>query len=160
MTMVALLQDVVFARFSLLGAKPDLVLMAVVVWALLRGSEEGMIWAFVGGFVLDLLSGGPLGAMSLSLMVISILASRQWGSELGSVFVQLILLGLGLCFLYHFLLLLTLGWSGYTVDWAYGLSRIAGPSAILNALLIPFVYQPLAWLDRRSRPEGLTFDGT
>jgi rod shape-determining protein MreD len=118
-----------------------------------------MIWAFVGGFVLDLLSGGPLGAMALALMVIAIVASRQWGRELGSVFVQLILLGLGLCFVYHFLLLLILSWSGYSVDWTFGLSRIAGPSAILNALLIPFVYQPLAWLDRRSRPEGLTFDG-
>ena len=159
MTLIALVQDVALARLSLLGARPDLVLMAVVVWSLLRGPEEGMIWAFVGGFVLDLLSGGPLGAMALALMVIAIVASRQWGRELGSVFVQLILLGLGLCFVYHFLLLLILSWSGYSVDWTFGLSRIAGPSAILNALLIPFVYQPLAWLDRRSRPEGLTFDG-
>jgi hypothetical protein len=31
---------------------------------------------------------------------------------------------------------------------------VAGPSALLNTVLAPFVRQPLAWLERRTRREG------
>ncbi len=156
--MIALTQNVVLTRVSILGGRPDLVFLAVVLWALLRGSAEGMVWAFIGGMVLDLFSGGPMGGITLSLLLVAFLAGRQWGRELGSVTLQLVLLALVLCFLYHVLLLLILGWTGYPVDWGYDLARVAAPSAVLNAVLAPFIYRPLVWLDRRTRPEGLTFD--
>lgn len=158
-TVAALVQVTLLSQVSLLGAQPDLVLLAVVAWGLLRGSAEAAVWAFFGGLLLDLLSGGPLGAVTLSLLVVAFVAGRQWGRELGSPFLQLVLLALGLCFAYHFLLLLILSWTGLSVGWAYNLLHVAAPSALLNGVLAPIVYQPLAWLDRRTRPEGLTFDG-
>jgi rod shape-determining protein MreD len=159
LTLVALIQDVVLSRISLLGARPDLLFLVIVVWSLLRGAGEGMIWAFIGGFVLDLLSGGPMGGFALSLILVALIAGRQWGSELGSALLQASLIVLALCFVYHVLLLIVLGWAGHSIDWAYGLSRVAAPSSIMNALLAPLVYVVLAWLDRRSRPEGISFDG-
>lgn len=158
MTLIALLQEAVLAPLSFMGARPDLVFLVVIAWGLLRGPAEGMVWAFIGGVVLDVFSGGPLGAMTLSLLVVAFLVGQQWGRELGSVSLQLLLLALVLNFLYHVILLVVLGWVGYPVDWVHSLSRVAAPSAILNAVLAPFAYQPLAWLDRRTRPEGLTFD--
>jgi len=155
----ALVQVTLLSQVSLLGAQPDLVLLAIVAWGLLRGSAEAMVWAFFGGLLLDLFSGGPLGAMTLALLVAAFVAGRRWGRELGSSFLQLILLALGLCFAYHVLLLLILSWTGLSVDWAHNLSHVAAPSALLNAVLAPVVYQPLTWLDRRTRLEGLTFDG-
>jgi rod shape-determining protein MreD len=146
-------------RLSVLGGRPNLIILAVIAWALRRGSAEGAVWGFMGGLLLDLFSGGPLGAMSLSLLVIGSVAGRRWGQQLGSTFLQIVLLALGLCFAYHVLLLLILGWTGVPVYWTYSLQRVAAPSAILNALLAPLVYVPLVWLDRRTRPEGLTFDG-
>jgi rod shape-determining protein MreD len=158
LTLCALVQDVVLTRVSLFGGQPNLVFLAVVSWGLLRGSAEGMIWAFIGGMVLDLFSGGPMGSITLALLLVAFVVGRQWGRELGSLTLQLVILALILCFLYHVLLLLTLVWTAYPVDWAYSLTRVAAPSAVLNAVLAPFVYRPLAWLDRRTRPEGLTFD--
>ena len=156
--MLALVQDIVLTQLSVAGGRFNVVLLAVVAWGLLRGPAESMIWAFIGGLMLDLFSGGPLGGITLALLIVAFLASRQWGSELGSVHVQLILLGLILSFLYHILLLIILSWRGYPVNWAYSLPQVAAPSAALNAVLAPFIYRPLAWLDRRTRPEGLTFD--
>lgn len=157
--MVALIQDVGLAQVSILGGRPDLVFLVVTGWALLRGSTEGATWAFIGGLILDLFSGGPFGAITFSLLLVTFLVGRQWGRELGSIFLQLVLLVLIACFAYHLLLLLVLGWTGYVVDWRYGLLHVAAPSAILNAVLAPFVHWPLAWLDRRSRPEGFSLDG-
>lgn len=155
---LALVQDVALTQLSVAGGRANLVLLAVVAWGLLRGPAEGMIWAFIGGMVLDLFSGGPMGGITLALLIVAFLAGQQWGSELGLAYIQLILVTLMLSFLYHILLLLVLGWRGYPVDWAYSLPRVAAPSAALNAVVAPFIYRPLVWLDRRTRPEGLTFD--
>lgn len=153
------MQDVTLSAVSVLGGRPDLVFLLVVGWAFLRGPAEGAVWAFVGGLLLDLLSGGPLGGIALALVLAAVLAGQQWGRELGSRLLQLVLLVLGACFVYHLLLLLVLTWTGYPVGWKYGLSHVAAPSALLNAALSPFVYRPLVWLDRRTRPEGPVLDG-
>ncbi len=130
-----------------------------MLWTFLRGPIEGAIWAFVGGLLLDLFSGGPFGGMTLSMMVAALFVGWRWGQELGSTTVQLVLLVLIACFAYHVLLLFIMGWTGYPVNWQYSLARVAGPSALLNAVLAPFVYRLMAWLDRRTRPTGLTFYG-
>jgi len=156
---VALVQDLGLAQVSLLGGRPDLVFLVVAGWAFLRGSVEGTVWAFIGGILLDLFSGGPFGAITFSLLLAALFVGQQWGRELGSTFLQLFLLVLITCFAYHLVLLLILGWSAHPVDWRYALSHVAAPSAVLNAVLAPFVHWPLSWLDRRTRPEGFTFDG-
>ncbi len=155
--MAALAQSTTLAGVSLFGARPDLVFLLVAVWAFLRGPIEGAVWAFIGGLLLDALSGGPFGGLALALLAAALLVGQQWGRELGSTAFQLMLLVLVACFLSHIVLLLVMTATGYPVDWPYALSHIAGPSALLNGLLAPLIYQPLSWLDRRTRPEGLTF---
>ena len=156
LTAAALAQSTAIAGVSLFGARPDLVFLLVVVWSFLRGSGEGAIWAFIGGVLLDALSGGPFSGFTLALLVAALLVGQQWGRELGSTTFQLVLLVLVACFVSHGVLLLTMSATGYSVDWQYALSHIAGPSGVLNALLAPVVHLPLSWLDRRTRPEGFT----
>jgi rod shape-determining protein MreD len=158
LTLLALLQDVVLTNVTLLGGHPDIVFLVVAVWAFLRGTIEGSVWAFIGGVILDLCSGGPFGGMTLALLAVAFILGQQWGQELGSTVLQLILLILIACFTYHVILLLVLGWIGQSVNWAYALPQVAAPSAILNAVLAPFVHWPLQWLNRRTRPEGFTLD--
>ena len=52
---VAIAQSTVMPHLTIMGVKPDLMLLAVMSWSLLRGSEEGLVWAFIGGLALDLL---------------------------------------------------------------------------------------------------------
>jgi rod shape-determining protein MreD len=75
----AILQSTLFKQLNFYGAVPNLVLIIVVAWGLLRGGRESYLWAFVGGLALDLLSGGPLGLSSLALLLIAALISLTEG---------------------------------------------------------------------------------
>jgi rod shape-determining protein MreD len=73
--LAALLEASVLPELTVAGAKPDLVLVMAIVAALMVGVEEGLVWAFVGGLMLDLiLPDRPLGATILSLLVVTGLA--------------------------------------------------------------------------------------
>ncbi|MGQ9522027.1 MAG: rod shape-determining protein MreD [Anaerolineae bacterium] len=157
LTVAALAQSTALAGISLFGARPDLVFLLVAVWAFLRGPIEGAVWAFIGGLLLDTLSGGPFGGFTLALLAAALLVGQQWGRELGSTAFQLAVLVLVAGFVAHGILLLAMSATGYPVNWPYVLAHITGPSAVLNALLAPVVHLPLSWIDRRTRPEGITF---
>lgn len=73
--LLAVLQSTTASRWQLGGVKPDLVLLMVIAGTLLYGGRSGILWAFVGGAVIDLFSGGPLGASSLAMMAAVLLVS-------------------------------------------------------------------------------------
>ena len=152
---VALAQTVLLARVDLLGARPDLMLLVVLTWAMVRGLEEGLVWGFAGGLIIDLLSGGPLGVSSLALLAVALLGGQPWGLGLGWRFLRLLLLTLFGVVAYHLILLTVLAWTGHAVAWGFSLTRVVVPSALLNVLLAPFVRPVLAWLERRTRREGI-----
>jgi rod shape-determining protein MreD len=68
MLVLAVIQATILPKFSILGFVPLLVLLVAVSWGLLHTLEEGVVWAFVGGFFIDLFSIGPLGVTSLASM--------------------------------------------------------------------------------------------
>ena len=150
---MALVQTVLLSQLDLWGARPDLMLLVVLVWAVARGVDEGMVWGFIGGLIVDLLSGGPLGATTLALLTAALLAGQSWGQGIGSPVIRLLLLAFVAALIYHLILLLVLSWTGYAVDWGWTILRVAGPSALLNASLTPFIQRPLNWLERRMRRE-------
>ena len=71
----ALVQSTMLVRVEIGNVKPDLVLLIVLVGTLIFGGQRGVVWAFVGGIALDLLSGGPMGSSSLALIAASLVAS-------------------------------------------------------------------------------------
>jgi len=129
-------------------------LLVVLVWAVVRSVDEGLVWGFIGGLIVDLISGAPFGATALALLTVAFLAGLPWGQGFGSPVARLLLLALLGVVVYHLVLLAVLAWTGHAVDWGFALMRVAGPSVLLNVLLAPFVRQPLAWLERKTRQEG------
>lgn len=68
--LAALLETSVFSELRPLGVKPDLVLVFAVISAMIIGVEDGLVWAFLGGLMLDLLQPErPVGATTLSLLI-------------------------------------------------------------------------------------------
>jgi rod shape-determining protein MreD len=55
-------------------ARPQLLLVWIVCWAVVRGRGEALPWAIFGGLVLDLLSQMPPGSHLLALVVVTFLA--------------------------------------------------------------------------------------
>lgn len=80
----ALLQMTVPTRFEVLGALPNLVLVAVFVSASMLGARTGMVLACAGGLLLDLASAGPIGPHALALLPGAYLAGL-WPRRLQAV---------------------------------------------------------------------------
>ncbi len=67
----ALIEATVLSELPIAGAQPDLVLTLAIVAAMVLSAEDGLVWAFVGGLMLDMLiPARPIGATTLSLLLV------------------------------------------------------------------------------------------
>ena len=127
-----------------------MVLLVVVSWSLLRGAEEGVVWGFIGGILLDLFSGAPFGVSTIAMALVSFLT----GVGEMNVFRTNIALPLATTFFatiaYELIFLILLQAMGWPIAWIDGLIRVVLPTALLNTLLMPFVYGLMRWLHRRT----------
>ncbi len=65
----ALLQLTVVPYLRIGDAQPDLVLVFAVTATVAGNIEAGLVWAFIGGLMIDLLAPRPLGMTSFMLLV-------------------------------------------------------------------------------------------
>ena len=68
-TLMALLELSVGPYLRVEAAQPHLVLVVGIVVTVAIGLEAGLVWAFVGGLVLDVLAQRPLGSTSFALLL-------------------------------------------------------------------------------------------
>ncbi len=68
-TVMALLELTVGPYLRVVAAQPHLVLVVGIVVTVAIGLEAGLVWAFVGGLVLDVLTERPLGSTSFALLL-------------------------------------------------------------------------------------------
>lgn len=65
----ALLNLTIAPYLAVAGAQPDFVLICAVVWTVVAGIEGGLIWAFIGGLMIDFLAPRPLGVTAFTLLI-------------------------------------------------------------------------------------------
>lgn len=79
----AIVDTSVMPELVIAGARVDLVFTLAIVATMVMGVEDGLVWAFLGGLMLDMLTPArPLGATTLALLLVTgaaILASRLLG---------------------------------------------------------------------------------
>jgi rod shape-determining protein MreD len=63
----ALIQSTIIPFVAGGGAELDLVLVLAVIWTMVASLEGGLVWAFLGGLVIDVLLMRPLGLTPLIL---------------------------------------------------------------------------------------------
>jgi rod shape-determining protein MreD len=135
-----LLQGTAVARIRFLGVSPNLVLVIIVAWSLLRGVAAGLPWAFAGGLALDLISGIPLGTSSLALMTACLLAGLGTNQVFASNLLFPILIVSLATVAAGWVVLLTLQIRGVPVDWIASTVRLIGPEMLLNIALMALIY--------------------
>ena len=69
-TVAAIVELTVTPYLRVGDAQPHLVFVLAVVWTVAVGVDSGLVWAFVGGLVLDTLAQRPLGTTALALLVV------------------------------------------------------------------------------------------
>ncbi len=146
MAVVAAAQVSVFSRISIGSAAPQVVLLSVVAWSLVRGPLEGVVWGFFGGVFYDLASGGPVGASALGLIAVAAIAGTIGGRAFGSN-PLLPMIGVFLAsFVYFMVVSFVMATLHYPTDWSTIVRDIALPTAVANALLSLIVYPVFAFV--------------
>lgn len=101
----ALVETSVLPELQVLGTKADLVLVLAIVATILMGVEDGLVWAFLGGLMLDMLTPArPLGATTLALLLVVGLAMIG-ARVLGPGRIRTVVAAFVLTWLFHVLLL-------------------------------------------------------
>ena len=154
---LALVQSSLGSFLAVFGVHPDLVLVAVVSWTLLRGPREGWLWAVLGGICLDLLSSGPFGAISIALIVTSLLAGLGYGRVFGGYLVIPLALTFPLSLAFYLVYALLLSLLNQPVVWLSALAHVILPASLLNMAAMLLLFPGLRLLHRRSGREQISW---
>ncbi len=144
-----------FVKIS--GVHPDLVLILVIGWVILRGVGEGLVWGVIGGLSLDLISSAPFGVFTLTMLLVALAASLSHGRVFGSSIVLPLSLTFPLSILFNALALLLLNLLGRPVIWADALIYVLVPAAIFDTVVMMLIFPLLYLLNRALNPQPLSF---
>ncbi len=136
------------------GIRPDLPLVIVLGWASIRGWEQAVVAAVIGGFAGDLMSAAPFGVNTVRLaalaLIVGIATDRM---NRTSPVLPIVAAGVGSLFGYV-LNVLSLQAAGWTVGWENTLLFTVLPSGVLTALCMAVVAPVLRALHERTSGEA------
>jgi rod shape-determining protein MreD len=145
--LLALLQVTLMPQLAVAQAQPDVVLAAVVCWALLRGPSAGALSGFLAGIALDLLSGAPFGVHTF---VTTLVGAAFVPSERSMLLPSVALFCTIIQQAVYVWLLRAAGWP---LQWSRVLLDVVLPAALLNLVLTALLYPLVSLLYRRIVPE-------
>lgn len=145
-----ILQSAIFSQVNLLQGAADLVLVALLAWALQKRVRSAWFWAIIGGMLAGYMSALPFGVIHLAYLLAVglavILRRRVW--EL-PILAMLIATFFG-TLIVHLVQIVALRVLGAELPFWEAINLVTLPSVLLNLLLaIPFyaVFSDLArWL--------------
>ncbi len=139
------------------GVHPDLVLVLVIGWTILRGLRDGFIWALIGGVSIDFFSGAPFGLFTLTLLLVVLATNLFHGRTFGSSIILPLSLTFPLSLLFNGAALLLLNLLGRPIAWNEALSNVLIPVAIFNTAVMLLFFPLLYLLNRWLSPQPLSF---
>ena len=136
-----LIQLTLINSITILGLKPDLIMVVIVVFSLLKGEKEGTISGFASGLLQDIFSTGLLGINALAKTVVGFIC----GILKEKIFHEHILFLIPVVtfiasFIQSILVFLLLRAFGIEYGLAWSLKEVALPEALYSSLLSPFIF--------------------
>jgi rod shape-determining protein MreD len=153
MVTAILLQTTVFSQVRLLGAKPELMYLVVIVLAIIEGPAEGAVVGFAGGMFQDFFLNQPKGitALTLTLLGYTVGLARQYIVSPSPLLPTLMVaVGTFAGVLFYETVAFLLGTLDVETVFFF---RVAALSAVYTALLTPLVYPVLRRVFEGSRPK-------
>ena len=140
MAFLTVLHTAVLPHFPILGVVPSLPFLMALAWGLLRGVTEGVIWAFIAGFFLDLFTAAPTGGLALTYMIAVLVATLINEVLPANRFVIPMLLAAIATIIQQLLYTFYLGLFGYNMV------QVVSASLLATVLLQAFLILPIYWL--------------
>jgi rod shape-determining protein MreD len=139
------LQSSVIPQIRILGGQPDLIFLLVLAWTINTRLMDGLIWAFIGGLMHNLLSAAPLGVSSLSmiLLIFVIDSIRRQVYSIGLPLLVLLVLAGSL--IHQLMMMLILSLIGYEIAFLDSLTYVVVPTIAYNLVGM----WPVYWFIRR-----------
>ena len=150
MLLGGLAQSAMIPHIQVAGVYPDLMLILVVSWSLLRGLREGFIVALMAGLILDMLSGAPFGLFTISLACASVLSGLSVMSPVRSQAAMAMVAVVLSTLCYYAISLFMLYMGGRPVPWLETLVRVVLPSTVMNLAVAVLVFPFVRWLHRKT----------
>ncbi len=143
------LQATWLARLNLPGnIIPDLILIMVISYGLLRGPDEGLFFGLAAGLFLDLVAGGVIGIQMLSKTAAGFAAGLLEKTIFkDNLLVPVIAALVGTLVLESLNVFMHLSFHGNYNFWMLLISAII-PLALYNAVFAPFIYRLFLKMER------------
>jgi rod shape-determining protein MreD len=151
MAAAALIQATWAPSFEVGGAFPNLVLVAVVAIAWTSGARPAMVWACIGGVLLDLTASGPIGPHALALLP-GVYVIGFWTRNLDHAnILQVALTAAVTTALYAVVLVVIAEVLGTPIPPLGSAVQLGFAAAVYNAVLAPLAFELLRALGTISR---------
>lgn len=142
--LAALVQASVLPSVRVLGIMPNLILVFVVAWAMIRGPDDAVPAVVLGGLSLGLFSAQPLGLAILALLPIVPLATLRDLHLLQSNFLLTVPVLIVATLLYFCVMLIGLALVGDGVPPLLAARRLLFPTLVGNSLALALLYPFMA----------------
>lgn len=147
----ALLESSVLPLFRVEGLQPNLTLVLLVAWLIIRGAEEAYVLIPVGGLFIGLVDAAPLGTALLALAPIAFLQELR-GAHLnakGLLVAVVFTVIMSLVYNYTYLMMSTL--QGEAGSWVEATTRVILPTTFMNVAVLLPVYFGFALINPEPR---------
>ncbi len=152
---LAVLQSAVFSRIVLLHGTADLLLLAIIAWALHKRVETAWHWGAIAGLIISIISALPFGAALagylLATLIALLLRQRVWQTPILAMFIATFLGTV----LTHAISLVSLRLVGSPLPIIEALNLVTLPSLLLNFLLAIPIFALITDLANWIYPEEL-----
>ena len=143
-----ILQVSVFSFFKLAGIVPNIMLILVVSFALMRGQTEGMLIGFFSGMLIDIMAGDAIGFYALIFLFVG-----YTNGLLAKIFyANNILLPLGMIFInsvaYNFIVYICQFLLRNRTDLGFYLMHVMLPEVVYTFLIAIFLYNVFLWINQ------------
>ena len=140
LVLVALTEVSVLPMFRVYGLQPNLLLVLLIAWLIVRGAGEAFVLAPIGGVLLGFMDGAPAGTALIGLAPLAFLQDLR-GSQLregGLIAAAGFTIVMSL--FYNFVHLGVFAVMGEAGEWGAAVTRIIMPTVLLNLVVLLPVY--------------------
>ncbi len=142
------LQVGVFSYFKMAGIIPNIMLILVVSFAIMRGQMEGMLVGFFCGLLLDIFGGDSIGLYALLYLLIGYMNGTLNTQFYANNILLPLTLILGNSILYNFIIYIFSFLLRNRTDFYFYLMHVMIPETVYTFFIAIFLYNVFLWINR------------